>query len=257
MICRACYRDLPPASSFCPRCGARQAEDSAPVEASAVPASAAVPWKNPWEQRAGRGPVAAFAETLQQALFSPVTFFRGTDPARGAGAALLYAVIVGSLSLWVMLLWQRALGERLPLDSGGRWLRPFGTPGALAGISLLLPVGVAIGNLVWAALLHVSLAVVGGARGSFATTLKSVCYSSSATAFNVFPVCGAFVGAIWQAVLQVIGLRELHRTSTARAFWAWFLPFVVAVCLAGALVGAALFGLASLWQQLGVGRFEV
>ena len=84
-------------------------------------------------------------------------------------------------------------------------------------------------------MLHVSLAVLGGARGSYTTTLKAVCYSSSATAFNVFPVCGAAIGAVWQVVVQVIGMRELHRTSTARAFWAWFLPFVVAVCLAGAL----------------------
>ena len=77
-------------------------------------------------------------------------------------------------------------------------------------------------------MLHVSLAVLGGARGTYATTLKAVCYSSSATAFNVFPVCGAAIGAVWQVVVQVIGLRELHRTSTTRAFWAWFLPFVVA-----------------------------
>jgi hypothetical protein len=58
-------------------------------------------------------------------------------------------------------------------------------------------------------------------------------------------------------VVQVIGLRELHRTSTARAFWAWFLPFVVAVCLAGLLVAAAMVGLARFWQELATGRFEV
>ena len=127
----------------------------------------------------------------------------------------------------------------------------------MAGVSVFLPIGVALGNLVWAAVLHVSLAVLGGARGTYATTLKAVCYSSSATAFNVFPVCGAVVGAVWQMVVQVIGLRELHRTSTTRAFWAWFLPFVVAVCLAGALVFSAMFGLVKFWQEFGGGKFEV
>jgi hypothetical protein len=58
-------------------------------------------------------------------------------------------------------------------------------------------------------------------------------------------------------VVQVIGMRELHRTSTARAFWAWFLPFVVAVCLAAALVVAAMFGLLKFWQEFSGGRFEV
>jgi hypothetical protein len=201
--------------------------------------------------------VAAFAETLQQVLFHPVPFFRATDPDRGAGAALGYAVIVGTLSLAVALLWQQALGDRIFLEHGGRYLRFFESRATLAGVSVFLPIGVAIGNLVWAAILHVSLAVLGGARGGYGTTLKAVCYSSSATAFNVFPVCGALVGAVWQVVLQVIGLRELHRTTTTRAFWAWFLPFVVAVCLAGALVLAAMLGLARLWQEFAGGRFEV
>lgn len=106
-------------------------------------------------------------------------------------------------------------------------------------------------------MLHLSLAVLGGARGTYVTTLKAVCYSSSATAFNAFPICGAAIGAVWQIVIQVIGLRELHRTTTTRAFWAWFLPFVVAICLAGAAVAATLFGLAKFWQQFGGGRFEV
>ena len=78
-----------------------------------------------------------------------------------------------------------------------------------------------------------------------------------ASAFNVFPICGAALGAVWQVVAQVIGLRELHRTSTARAFWAWFLPFVVAMCVAAAFGVAAMFGLAKLLQEFGGGRFEV
>lgn len=259
MICRNCYREIAPGAVFCSRCGARVA----PVTPAAAPVregSAGALERgrsNPWEERAGRGALAAFAETLQQALFHPVVFFRGTAPDRGAGQALLYAVIVGTLSIAVAFLWQRALGERLPFAHGGQFLRFFEDREALAGISLFLPIGVAIGNLVWAAVLHVSLAVLGGAHGTYGTTLKSVCYSSSATAFNVFPVCGAAVGAVWQVVLQVIGLRELHRTTTGRAFWAWFLPFVVAICLAGAVVFAAVFGLLRFWQEHGGGKFEV
>lgn len=214
-------------------------------------------WNNPWEERAGRGPVGSFAETLQQSLFHPVAFYRGTAPDRGAGAALLYAVLVGTLSIAVAFLWQRALGEQISREFGGRYFDFFGRMPALAGFSVFLPFGVALGTLIWAAVLHVCLAVLGGARGSYTTTLKAVCYSSSATAFNVFPVCGAAIGAVWQVVLQVIGLRELHRTSTARAFWAWFLPFVVAICLATTLVFAAMFGLLKYWLEFSGGKFEV
>lgn len=263
MICRSCYRDVPPGAQFCPHCGARTAgpaAEAAPEAAPVVPAPAEPgrgPWTNPWEERGARSPVAAFAETLQQALFHPAAFFRGTAPDRGAGSALLYSVIVGTISIGIALLWQRALGERFSWEVGGRYLDVFDHRPALAGLTVFVPIGVAIGNILWAGVLHVSLAVLGGARGTYTTTLKAVCYSSSASAFNVFPVCGAAIGAVWQAVVQVIGLRELHRTTTARAFWAVFLPFALALCLAGAVVFAAVLGLAKFWQQFGGGQFDV
>ncbi|HEY5998442.1 MAG TPA: YIP1 family protein [bacterium] len=259
MICTSCYRDLPAGAAYCPRCGARVAPGPGvcePVVAAAAVAGTAGTWRNPWEQRGGRGWFAAFAETLQESLFRPSAFFRGTAPEGGTGAALWYAVIVGTLSLAVALLWRQALGGRIPMEHGGRFLRLLDDRATLTGLSVFLPFGIALGNVVWAAALHVSLAVVGGARGGYGTTLKAVCYSSSATAFNVFPVCGAALGAIWQVVVQVIGLRELHRTSTARAFWAWVLPFVVALCLGAAAALAAVFGLMRIWHQLG-GQFEV
>jgi hypothetical protein len=257
MICRSCYRELPPGAAYCPRCGARRPPALEAPPGETVPAAAApIPWTNPWEQRAGRGRIAAFAETLQESLFRPTAFFRGTTPAGGAGAALWYAVIVGTLSLAVAVLWQQALGGRLSVEPRGPFQRFFGSRIALAGLSVFLPFGVALGNIVWAAVLHVSLAVLGGARGTYGTTLKAVCYSSSATAFNVFPVCGAAVGAVWQMVVQVIGLRELHRTSSARAFWAWLLPFLAAACVGVAVAVATAVGLMRFWQEFG-GKFEV
>jgi len=259
VICRSCYREIPPGGVFCPHCGARVAvvgQAQAPTDPVDAGRDGDA-WNNPWEDRAGRGPFAAFAETLQQTLFHPVAFYRGTAPDRGAGAALLYAVLVGTLSIAVAFLWQHALGEHIAGEFGGGYFDFFGRRPALAWLSVFLPIGVALGIVIWAAVLHVSLAVLGGARGSYTTTLKAVCYSSSATAFNVFPICGAAIGAVWQIVVQVIGLRELHRTSAARAFWAWFLPFVIAVCLAAALVVAAMFGLLKFWQEFSGGRFEV
>jgi hypothetical protein len=207
--------------------------------------------------RAGRGPVGAFAATLQRSLFHPGSFFRGTAPHRGAGAALLYAVTVGTLSIAVALLWEHALGQRLAGQFGGRHFDLAGRGPLLAAFSLLLPVGIAISSIAWAGVLHVSLAVLGGAKGGYGATLKAVCYSSSAAAFNVFPICGAAIGFVWQTVAQVIGLRELHRTSTARAFWALLLPLAIAICLAGALFFAIVLGMAKVMLEFGGGKFSV
>ena len=258
MICRTCYREVPPGGVYCPHCGARLASgDPEPAATSPAPAGREdAAWTNPWEERAERGTAAAFAETLQQTLFHPVRFFRGTAPDRGAGAALLYAVLVGTLSIAVAILWQSALGDRIPFERGGRFQNLFEHRGVLALVVVFVPAVVALVCIASAAVQHVTLAVLGGARGTYRTTLKAVCYSSSALAFNVFPLCGAVVGAIWQVVVQVIGVRELHRTSTARAFWSWFLPLVIATCVAGAVFFATLLGLVKILLEYGGGRFE-
>ena len=228
---------------------------AAPVQApSPSPAPAG---SNPWEQRGARGRIAAFGETLQESLFRPAAFFRGTAPAGGVGAALAYAAVVGTLSIGVAVLWQRALGDRIATQWGeGTWTCST-TARRWRDSRCSCRSGSPCSRSSRRRFCTSALAVLGGARGGYGATLKAVCYSWSALAFNIFPFCGAAVGAVWQAVLQVIGMRELHRTSTARAFWAWFLPFIVAFCLAGVLVGAALLGLARFWQQFVGGQFEV
>jgi len=256
VICRTCYREISPGGVYCRHCGARVAINApAPVVPEAAGPEGGV-WDNPWENRAGRGPVVAFAETLQRTLFHPVAFFRGTAPDLGSGAALLYAVLVGTLSFAVAFLWQRALGDQISFDRGGRFLTFFENRAALAMFMIVVPAAVAFVCLASAAVQHVTLAVLGGARGTYGTTLKAVCYSSSALAFNVFPICGTAVGVVWQLVVQVIGLRELHRTSTARAFWAWFLPLVIAMCLVGGIVVATMLGLLKVMLEFSGGKFE-
>lgn len=221
----------------------------------AAPAGGA--WNNPWEERAGRSPLAAFAETLQRSLFHPVAFFRGTAPESGAGAALFYAVIVGTFSIAVFFLWQSALANQFSAERGGRFLSVFGNRGALAAFLIVVPAMVALQCLVTAALEHLTLAVLGGANGTYRTTLKAVCYSTSALAFSVFPLCGMLVGGLWQVVVQVIGIRELHRTSTARASLAWLLPLLIAVCLVGMVFLATIFGLLRLLLGIGDGKLAV
>jgi hypothetical protein len=213
-------------------------------------------WNNPWEQRGGRGPVAAFAETLQQSLFHPTAFFRGTAPDGGARAALLYAVIVGTLSSLVAAIWVRAMGQHVRWELSGD-LMPLLEDRVLGlGFLVMVPVEIALWCLLLAGLHHAALAVLGGARGTYQTTLKAVCYSLSAISFIVFPVCGLPLAIVWMVFTLIIGMRELHKTSTARAFWAWFLPLVIATCIVGGIVIAAMLGLMKVMLEFSGGKIE-
>jgi hypothetical protein len=59
------------------------------------------------------------------------------------------------------------------------------------------------------------------------------------------PIVGTLVGAVWGIVLQVVGIRTAHRTTTGRAALVVILPTVLLGITLFFLMVAAL-GLASL-----------
>jgi len=257
MLCRACLREIPAGSGRCPRCGAPQ-EGGGVRAAEAAPAASAAPaWDNPWEQRGGRGWFAALGETLQRSLLHPGAFFRGTDPSGGVGPALLYAVLIGTIAMAVMGLWQRALSPgMIPLLGGrahGLWMA---RTGGVVRLVVWAPLWAAFNVLFWSVVFHAGLRLAGTGRAGIGATVKAVGYSCSALALTAVPVLGWAVWLVWMAALQVIGFRELHRTSGARAFLGWALPLAVAFLLAVALVGALTAVFLRMWQELG-GQFEV
>jgi uncharacterized membrane protein len=51
-----------------------------------------------------------------------------------------------------------------------------------------------------------------------------VAYSKAAKTWDLIPVVGSWIGGIWQLIVQVIGLREMHNISYLRVFIAFLLP---------------------------------
>jgi len=86
---------------------------------------------------------------------------------------------------------------------------------------------VIIGYFIAAGVLHLCLLIIGGARRDFEATFRVVCYAAGANLFNIVPFCGGLVAWLWNAVLNVIGVREAHEISTGRALLAYCLPALV------------------------------
>jgi hypothetical protein len=216
MLCQECYRDIPPGLTACPFC-ARPEETVPPVEAEGCA----------WEARESFGTFNAFGDTLQKSLFTPTKFFQGVSPVGGIGAALLYAVIVGTLSAAVAMMWHYASFSPADIAVVSSWEIPPLAGYVWAAGLMFLPLLNVAATVLRGLVLHLSLAVVGGGAGDLGATLKVVSYAASASAFNVFPFIGAPFAFLWRVVLTVIGLREVHRITTARAFVAWLLPAIV------------------------------
>jgi hypothetical protein len=204
-----------------------------------------------WERRAELGPATAMVRTVFQVVFAPGAAFREMKQTGGWGEPLGFAVLVGSVAIWVAQLWDMLTRSLLIGLTGA-------TPEEVAAanlqeilFALLAPVLVLAVSFFAAAVVHVLLLMLGGAPHPYETTFRVICYTWSAGIFNLVPVCGVLIAAIWRIFVQIVGIREAQEVSTGRAAAAVLIPMVVACfCLfAVVLVAIGVGSLAALAAQ--------
>jgi hypothetical protein len=196
----------------------------------------------PWDERHSKGLFSAFIETLQMVLSKPAAAFTAMKREGGLGEPLLYGLIGGGFGFIVYFIYNLAFQS---LGMFANRNNPFAhlIGAGIGGIFLIVcaPLFVLIGIFVGSAILHVCLLLVGGAKQSFETTLRVVCFAGgSVNPLLVIPFCGGLIVGVWKIVLYCIGLARAHETDTGRAVLAVFLPLIV--CCGGLIVCAMLFG---------------
>ncbi|MEO8439624.1 MAG: YIP1 family protein [Spartobacteria bacterium] len=210
--------------------------------ATATEASALVSQNGlPWDRRGELGFVTAFFETLKLVLLKPTAAFSAMKPEGGLGEPLIYAVIGGSvgwLCYFIFSLFLSSFGMMGGRDGIGGMIG-FGIGGVFALV--LFPIFLVIGLFIGAGIVHLCLMLVGGAKRSYETTLRVLCYSVGSTyPLMIVPVCGGAIAGIWCLVVECIGLARAHETTTSKAALAVFLPVII--CCGGGFVLAVMFG---------------
>jgi hypothetical protein len=201
----------------------------------------------PWDQRQQRGLFTAFVETLQMVLSRPSEAFTAMKREGGLGEPLIYAVIGGSAGLVIYFIYNFAFQSLGMMASQNNPLTHLVGTG-IAGIFLIIcaPILVVIGIFINAAILHVCLMMVGGAKQSFETTFRVVCFEAgSVYPLMIVPFCGGLIAAVWGIVVRCIGVARAHETDTGRAVLAVLLPVII--CCGGGLLLAMMFGGLAAW----------
>jgi hypothetical protein len=179
-----------------------------------------------WES--GEGFIGAFFKTSREALFSPTKFFKKVAAGEGYGFPLVYGILAGIIGMGVMILWQWLLMSRfVPLE--GVQALPYGI--SLAFILVMMPIGLILSILIWSALFHLFLMIVGGNKKGFQPTFRAISYTFSVSLFHIIPIIGGLIVFIYGFILTVIGVREGHGISTGRATLAVFLPLILIIIL--------------------------
>lgn len=203
---------------------------------------------SPFADRAKLGFFRAYYETWKLAAIEPGSFFRRVRIDQ-PGAAVFFGVLSFTVGIVVQTFWTSltAASVRAQMQElGDRFLKGHEdllakltqavneatSTSALVREAVLAPLSGLVMLFVGAAVLHALLLLVGGARRGFNATLTVAGYAMGLSLLQVIPQCGFPVGAIWAAVVAIVGLSEAHRVGVGRSATAVLLPMVLAcVCL--------------------------
>ncbi len=196
-------------------------------------------------------PVRSFVWTVSSLLTAPAAFFRGLPRAGSLRNPLAFAIVCSLIAAApaavLVLLFSLVAGL-----SGDATSAVGGIFGAFA-VLLLYPVATVVGLFVGAGIYHLLVTLLlRHSRSGFAATFRVAAYGSfpNALGFLAFiPILGILVGlaiGVYSLILYVLGLREVHATTTGKAALVVFAPVVVGLVLSilftivALVVGAAI-----------------
>jgi hypothetical protein len=180
-------------------------------------------------------PVRSFARTLRGVLLGPTDFFRGVTLRGNLSDPLVFAVVCiligGSLSSILDLLLGRGVVSGLDFGEA-----PAGGVAVVLAVLIATPFLVALSVFVVAGVYHLLvLLFVRGSEAGFEATFKASAYASATSVASWVPVVGPLL-SLYGLYLTVVGIRDLHSTTTGRAAAVVLVPTSVALLVLLAFV---------------------
>ncbi len=197
----------------------------------------------PWDSRRQAGFFKAWWDTLFQSLRWPNEFYARMPVRGGYFEPVLYAVITTMIGVLVSLLWQVPL-QLIPLAASHGLMGKLGAGFGMAAIAffaflalLFLPIFLALGEFIGAAIGHIFVKIMGG-QGSYEVTFRVLCFANSSQVFQVVPGLGGIIAMVFWGIQVYFGYRHAHRMNQTQALVAMFLPVALALALVVAAVVA-------------------
>jgi len=196
----------------------------------------------PWENRSDLGLWQGIYKTFKAVLFSPEIFFRSLTFKAGIVEPLAFGTLVGSIGSMFGLFWQLLMWSGLVLTYGESIFGQFTIGVILLIIMVIIPILWVTWIFVSSGITHLLLLIVSGGENGYEATLRVVSYSQATQVWSLIPFVGGTIGWIWKLVVQVIGLRHIHRTSYLRVIVAFLIPVAIIFLLGIVVViGLVLF----------------
>ncbi len=184
-------------------------------------------------------PIRSFLDTTIAVVRQPARFFAQVPTNAGFLNPLIYSVACIAISTGLAFLAFQVLGLPSFGSLAGLTQSPTGRPDPyLLGDIIVYPLGLLIG----AAITHVGVRIVLGHENSgYQATFRLLAYSSALLLLEWLPFVGWIIG-LYSIYVWIVGLREVHRTTTGQAIGITLLPALVIVPLFCIVVFVSLSG---------------
>jgi hypothetical protein len=174
-------------------------------------------------------PAGSFIDVVRRVVKSPAAFFAGIPRRGNLWPPLIFALICIEISTilggLIRLGWQSGAAGGIRFQGAGYSFGNF-----IADV-ILAPIGGAIGLFIIAGIAHLLVMLfVGSSNSGFESTFRVVSYVSVTNLVNWIPLIGGIL-ALYGLYLAVVGIREMHDTTTGRAALVVLLPIGVIVLL--------------------------
>jgi hypothetical protein len=188
-------------------------------------------------------PVESFVDIVRRVVLQPVGFFAALPRSGSLLNPLIFALICTEISAILGgILRLAGVGEGFVAGYG------FQVPenqdlGEFIGSVIFAPIGGVIGVFVVAGIGQLVVRLVVGATNSgFGATFRVASYTGVTSLVSWIPIIGGIL-ALYGIYLAVVGIREMHGTTTGKAVLVVLIPVIVVVVLAllGLLVVGAVF----------------
>ncbi len=179
-------------------------------------------------------PANSFVDVARRVVLQPVRFFGGLPRDRNLINPLVFAlvcIVVSAILSGLLVLLGVQQNPGFNPNPQNAIPSTFAPTSALASI-LFAPILGAIGIFVAAAIQQLLVRLfVGENNQGFASTFKVASYTQVTGLVNWVPIVGPLV-ALYGLYLSIVGIREIHGTTTGKAALVVLIPFLVVLVVA-------------------------
>jgi hypothetical protein len=186
-------------------------------------------------------PVNTFFDVVRSVVLQPVRFFAGLPRSGALLNPLLFAlicIVISAVLSGVLVLAGVQPAPGFNPNPQNAIPSTFAPTSAIASI-IFAPIGGTIGLFVAAAIQQLLVSLIVGANNSgFGATFRVASYTQVTSLVNWIPIVGPLL-ALYGLYLSIVGIREMHTTTTGKAALVILIPFAVVLLVALVVLAAA------------------